>query len=251
NNFFDYLPNPAAYATVSGTVWNDANSNGTNDVAETGVANVAIDLFQDANTNGAVDVGEPLVASALTAADGSYSFLSIIPGRYVIRETDLASYVSTGDTQPPNNNRIALNLGAAANSTNNDFFDYFVGAGGSNRPPVAFNDGATTSKNTSVSVPVLVNDVDPDGDVLTIIGVSPTNGTASIVGTNIVFTPSTNFSGVATAGYTISDGNGGTNSALITISVTNRPPVATNDFAGTPRNTGVAVAVLVNDFDPD
>jgi hypothetical protein len=56
----------------------------------------------------------------------------------------------------------------------------------------------------------LVNDVvvTPGGS-LTIIGVVPTNGTAVIVGgTNVLFTPSTNFTGTATIGYTIIDNVG-------------------------------------------
>jgi len=85
-----------------------------------------------------------------------------------------------------------------------------------NRPPVATNDFASTSKNAAVTIPVLANDGDPDGDALTIISVSPTNGIASIVGTNVVFTPTNNFLGVTTVGYRIIDGFGGTNSALIT-----------------------------------
>jgi len=120
-----------------------------------------------------------------------------------------------------------------------------------NRLPVAVDDTANTPKNISVTVPVLVNDSDPDGDALAIDSVSPTNGTANIVGTNVVFLPATNFLGTATVGYSITDGNGGTNTALITISVTNRLPVAVNDTASTPQNVAVTVPVLVNDSDPD
>ena len=120
-----------------------------------------------------------------------------------------------------------------------------------NRLPVAVNDFASTPKNMAVTIPVLGNDYDPDGNLLRIAGVSPTNGTAAISGTNVLFTPATNFLGAAFVGYAITDGNGGTNSALITILVTNRPPVAVNDFAGAPENVTVLIPVLVNDTDPD
>lgn len=93
-----------------------------------------------------------------------------------------------------------------------------------NRPPVAVNDTATTQVGVPVTIPVLSNDSDPDGDALTIVGVSPTNGTAIISGTNVVFTPPANLTG--TVRYTITDGFGGTNFALITISVTNPTPSA-------------------------
>jgi len=116
---------------------------------------------------------------------------------------------------------------------------------------VAQDDSGSTPKNVAVTIPVLVNDSDPDGDVLAIISVSPTNGAANISGTNIVFMPTNNFTGTAFIGYTISDGFGGTDTALITINVTNRPPVATNDSASTPKNVAVTIPVLVNDGDPD
>jgi len=100
---------------------------------------------------------------------------------------------------------------------------------------------------------VLVNDSDVDGDTLAIISVSPTNGAASISGTNVVFTPATNFVGTATIGYRISDGNGGTSSALIIVNVTplNDAPLAVNDSASTPMNQQVTIPVLVNDSDVD
>jgi len=50
--------------------------------------------------------------------------------------------------------------------------------------------------------------------------------------------------------YTISDGFGGTNSALVTVYVTNRPPLAVNDTANTARNVSVTIPVLANDSDP-
>ena len=70
-------------------------------------------------------------------------------------------------------------------------------------------------RNVAVTIPVLLNDSDPDGDALTIISVSPTNGIASISGTNVVFTPTNNFARHGRIiGYTIRDNFGGTNSAL-------------------------------------
>src|SRR5438093_1270356 len=82
---------------------------------------------------------------------------------------------------------------------------------------------------------------------------SPTNGTALISGTNVVFTLALNFNGTATIGYSISDGNGGTASALITVTVSgaNDPPVAVNDFTNTVEDVSVTIQALVNDSDPD
>src|SRR5581483_3689469 len=120
-----------------------------------------------------------------------------------------------------------------------------------NRSPVAVNDSSSTAKNVPVTIAALANDSDPDNDSLAIVSVNPTNGTASIVGSNVLFTPATNFLGSATVGYTITDGFGGTNSALITINVTNRSPVAVNDSSSTAKNVPVTIAALANDSDPD
>ncbi len=122
----------------------------------------------------------------------------------------------------------------------------------SNVPPVAVNDTAATT-NTPVSIPVLENDSDPNGDTLTIVGVSFTNGTAVISGTNVIYTPDTNFTGYVTVGYTISDGNGGTNSAIITVAVgvVNQPPVAMNDSTNVVEDASVTIDVLANDSDPN
>ena len=57
------------------------------------------------------------------------------------------------------------------------------------------------------------------GGTLGIVSVSGTNGTASISGTNVIFTPTPGFTGTATIGYTITDGIGGTNSSVITVTM--------------------------------
>src|SRR5213076_2955528 len=77
-----------------------------------------------------------------------------------------------------------------------------------------------TVEDVAVTIKALANDSDVDGDTLTLTSVSPTNGTASISGANVVFRPATNFVGTATIGYSISDGNGGSANALITVTVT-------------------------------
>jgi len=110
---------------------------------------------------------------------------------------------------------------------------------------------ALRRQRTSRHHSALVNDSDPDGDALSLATVNPTNGIASIAGTNVVFTPATNFIGTATIGYSIADGAGGTSSALITISITNRPPLAVNDSGSTPKNVAMTIAALANDSDPD
>ncbi len=61
-----------------------------------------------------------------------------------------------------------------------------------NDAPVANNDSNTTSRNTNVTTFVLANDTDLDHALtaLSVTGItSITGGTASIVGTGVLFTP--------------------------------------------------------------
>src|SRR5439155_3389126 len=89
---------------------------------------------------------------------------------------------------------------------------------------------------------------------LPITSVTATNGTAVLVGgTNVLFTPAADFNGTGTIGYRISDGNGGTASALITVAVgaANDPPVAVDDNASTAEDVPVTISPLDNDSDVD
>ncbi len=76
-----------------------------------------------------------------------------------------------------------------------------------NDPPTAVDDNTFTFKNVSLTIPVLANDFDVDGNSLSITGASSTNGTVVISGTNIVYTPALNFVGTSLFSYTISDGS--------------------------------------------
>ena len=64
-------------------------------------------------------------------------------------------------------------------------------------PPVAGDDSVSTPKNTPVTVSVLGNDSDPDGDLISISSVGrPSNGTATASGGSITYTPRTHRPGI-------------------------------------------------------
>ncbi len=89
-----------------------------------------------------------------------------------------------------------------------------------NAAPDAVDDTATTIVNTPVTVNVLGNDSDPDGDPLTVTAVGdPPNGTATTNGSTVTYTPDANFIGADTFTYTNSDGRGGTDPANVTVTV--------------------------------
>ncbi len=123
-----------------------------------------------------------------------------------------------------------------------------------NNNPQAINDSATTNEDAQTSINVLANDSDEDGDNLTVSSVnSGNNGTTAIVDNQIVYTPATNFNGIDSFSYEINDGNGGTDTATVTVNVVpvNDLPVAKNDTATTNSDTGVSINVLANDSDVD
>ena len=123
-----------------------------------------------------------------------------------------------------------------------------------NDPPVAQDDSSATQEETLVSIPVLANDLDPDGDFLVVESVgTPAHGTIINAGNSISYVPNTDFAGIDTFTYVVSDNNGGTSTATVTVAVAavNDPPIAQDDSASTDEDLPVSIAVLGNDSDPD
>jgi len=90
-----------------------------------------------------------------------------------------------------------------------------------NAPPTAGPDAATTAFNTPVTVQVLLNDSDPNGDPIAVVAVDATNpaGTLAFTPTSVTFTPNAGFSGTTTFVYVVADGRGGLASGLVTVTV--------------------------------
>lgn len=89
-----------------------------------------------------------------------------------------------------------------------------------NDPPVANPDSATTPIGTAVIVDVLANDVDVDGDALSVTSLTqPASGTASVVTGGVRYTPASGFSGTDTFTYRASDGQAVSQPATVTVKV--------------------------------
>ena len=100
-----------------------------------------------------------------------------------------------------------------------------------NDAPVALDDSAETVEDTPVTIDVLANDTDVDGDGLTVDSVAQGSGGVAAVNnaTSVTYTPNANFNGTDLFTYTVSDGQGGsaTASVTVTIAAVNDPPVLT------------------------
>ena len=127
--------------------------------------------------------------------------------------------------------------------------------GSVNVPPVADNDSAATDEDASVTIDLLANDADADGDPLSVTNLTqPAAGTAVLNPDNTVtYTPNADYSGLDRFVYTANDGSADSNQAFVTVTVNpvNDPPVAADDSATTTEEAPVTLYVLDNDTDAD
>ncbi|HGS5758144.1 TPA: tandem-95 repeat protein, partial [Vibrio parahaemolyticus] len=147
--------------------------------------------------------------------------------------------VSLDAENGPKNGTVIVNSDGTVTYTPNDnyvgedTFTYVVTSGGVsesttvevnvtpvNDAPVAKGDIATTQEDTAVTIDVLPNDTDVDGDTLSIqsASVPSDQGTVEIVDGKLVFTPAENFNGDAEIIYTVTDGQL-TDEAKVTVTV--------------------------------
>ena len=112
-------------------------------------------------------------------------------------------------------------------------------------PLVVVGDVATMLANTVVTIQVLAND---SGYGLSLRDVTaPLNGMAVIDGSQVTYTPGTDFVGTETFQYSVTDSSLETATATVTVTVNAPPPVAGDDAASTIAGAPVTVAVLAND----
>lgn len=94
-----------------------------------------------------------------------------------------------------------------------------------NNIPLAVNDSAEVRNDQTVTIQVLLNDSDEDGDILTITSaqVAASQGVVSISNDTLIFDPQANFEGTAIIDYQISDARGGEDEAQVFVTVTKAP----------------------------
>ncbi len=89
---------------ISGTVFQDDNTNDNQDGAEAGLPNIAVSLYEDTNNDGAVDNADNLIGIASSDTNGNYSFGSLSSGDYLVQvdntDSSLASGLALGGTNP-------------------------------------------------------------------------------------------------------------------------------------------------------
>lgn len=214
---------------------NQDNNNGD----EPGIQGVVVMLL-DSN-------GDATGVSTVTDANGAYSFENLAPGTYGVKFTDPDGVLDGKTLIDANVGNDASDSDAIGDTTLSVIMDIPVEAGKNtpdndagvekvNDDPTPDNDLAKTCADETVTVDVLANDTDPNGDALTITHV---DGQAITEGGTITTSSGVNvtlsggeliFDGVDafefldigeeetdSVEYTVSDGNGGVASATVDV----------------------------------
>lgn len=203
--------------------------------------------FAGNNALAAAVVSGPANGSVTLNADGSFTYV------HDGSETTSDSFTYQANAINTNNNNVLAGSNVATVN---------LSVSPVNDPPVAVTDSATTSASSPVTVTVLANDSDVDGDPLSITAVTNgANGTVVIAGAGVTYTPNAAGPYSDRFTYTVSDGQGGSAVGTVNVNVTaavNQAPVAADDEATVVRNTrrnptahSVAIDVTANDTDAD
>ena len=236
----------------------------------------------DRVSNGALDLG---AAMASLLGDGNGAPDAVDDSATVDEDNAVAISVLDNDsdpeddpltvtsfTQPGNgtvtnsNNVLTYTPDADFNGSNSFTYTISDGNGNSdtatvsitvnsvNDGPDAVDDSASVDEGESVAINVLNNDTDPEDDSLNVTGFTQgADGTVTIANNVLTYAANAGFNGTDSFTYTISDGNGGTDTATVSVTVdeVNDPPSAVNDTATVDEDNSIAIFVLDNDTDPE
>ena len=125
------------------------------------------------------------------------------------------------------------------------------------QPPVAEDDSYTADQGVALTTTakdgVLVNDSDPNGTGLTVARTGRVSGGTLAMNPDgtFTFTPTPGFAGQASFTYVVTDGDLESDSATVTISVVNRPPVAVSEHYEVVAGDTITIDILANDTDPE
>ncbi len=170
------------------------------------------------------------------AAGGTFTMQNIIDG--LVSFNPAANYNGTDS--------FGFSLSDGTNTLTGKTFAITINA--VNDAPVAANDTASTNEDTPVTINVLSNDSDIDGDTLSVgtVGAAAHGTVVKNANNTLTYTPAANYNGSDSFTYQISDGKGGTASATVNVTITavNDAPVAKNDAFTGNANTAITGNLL-------
>ena len=145
-----------------------------------------------------------------------------------------------------------------------DTFKYYVKVGGVqvgqpatvtiyispvNHAPIAANQAVTTPPNVAVPVTLSATDVDVPAQTLTYSYTNPSHGILSGPLPSLTYTPTTNYSGSDSFTFKANDGLADSNTATVSITVLNHPPVAISNSLTMWMNQTKSITLAASDTD--
>ncbi|MCP4711300.1 MAG: hypothetical protein GY869_21990, partial [Planctomycetes bacterium] len=79
---------PFGTGSIGDLIFQDDNANGQQDLGESGIADVTLDLYFDLNSNGTIDQTDALLDTQTTDANGNYDFTDWPIGDFIVDVTD-------------------------------------------------------------------------------------------------------------------------------------------------------------------
>ncbi|HML68752.1 MAG TPA: Ig-like domain-containing protein [Clostridia bacterium] len=259
--------NAAGYKTL--TVTPAANAHGTLElkiwVSDGLLTGQAIYTLEIISVNDAPVVTVPLQTTKEDTALHASAFATDVDGDSVTfaKQTDPAhgtvtvypdgsfDYMPTKDYNGEDSFVILANDGQPSN--NIGYATVYITVKPEGDPPTAQDDSITIDEDIATVIPVLSNDSDQDvpyGDKISLLRVTtPAHGTAVISEGGILYTPNANYNGSDTFGYTITDRDGKTDTATVSITIrpVNDKPAGGDDTATVLEDHFVTMDVTAND----
>ena len=266
---FTYTP----YADFNGTDWFTYVANDGTDDSNVATVTITVNPVNDtpwgSDHGYSVDEDGTLYDTVMMSRDDFRSF----GGDYGDVDGDGLTAVRVTDAS---NGTVTLNSDGSfiytpnANYNGSDSFTFSITDGSAysstqtawltvnsvNDAPVAFDDTLVVDEDSYGSIDVTSNDTDIDGDYLTVTSATgAAHGTLSWTGGTIYYTPYPDYNGSDSFTYEISDGNGGTATGWVSVTVNsvNDAPVAVDDSYSVDEDNTLYVSaseVLGNDSDP-
>ncbi|MGE0392601.1 MAG: Ig-like domain-containing protein [Vicinamibacterales bacterium] len=254
---YTYTPEPDYNGPDSFTYTVDDGNGGT----DTETVTIDVTPVNDppvANPDAKVTPEDTPVSGAVTSSDldgGTPTYSLTTPtthGSVVVMPNGGYTYTPNSNYVGPDSFIYTVNDGNGGTSTSTVTLDVTP----VNDPPVANPDAKVTPEDTPVSGVVTASDVDGGAPTYSLVsGVSHGTLTLDAAGA-YTYTPALNYNGPDSFTFQVADGNGGTATAVVSITVTpvNDKPVAVDDSYTGQWNTPLTIAapgVLTNDSDVD
>ena len=158
--------------------------------------------------------GDDAVTTTITDGFADYGTLNVLNG-----EKNISFLNARGVDRLTANEKVVLHF--TVESIDGTQLPVNVTINGGNEKPIVVNEQATIIEDTMITISVLDNDRDIEGEILSVSAVEEAeNGSVRIEENKLIYSPNENFSGTEILTYTIRDGGGASTVGTVTVTVT-------------------------------